>query len=338
MTSTTSPVAPASAVWVRSALRNSAVIASLLLAMLFLAGLIVVNGFGSTLSVRSMLLFASLLGVASIGQTMCALICGLDLSIPFVMGAANVLSLWLIGKGASPIGAIVVVIAGAMLIGAVTGLTSFLRPGQSLLVSLGMGFAVLGAAQIIVSSGSAQAGTVYGDVPAWLVKAASVNARTLGVGVPPSVVLWAVLSVVVIAFCRLTYFGRGIYALGGNRIAAKRVLVPERAVWMFAYAMSGAFAAVAGILLLGYSSGAFADVGQPYLFTTVAAVLIGGTSLLGGRGGYGLTLLGVGVLTVLSTLLVGLGFSTPAQQAVLGLIIIPMVALYGREPHPRTQI
>jgi ribose transport system permease protein len=115
-------------------------------------------------------------------------------------------------------------------------------------------------------------------------------------------------------------------------------MISEVRTWVLTFAVSGLFAAAAGILLLGFSGGAFADVGQPYLFTTVAAVVIGGTSLLGGRGGYGLTVLGVFVLTVLSTVLVGVGLSAPGQQAVLGLIIVPMVALYGRDAHPRTQI
>ena len=68
----------------------------------------------------------------------------------------------------------------------------------------------------------------------------------------------------------------------------------------------------------------------PYLFTTIAAVLIGGTSLVGGRGGYGLTVLGVLILTVLQTILSGYSLSSSAQEAILGLLIIPAVALYAR--------
>jgi ribose transport system permease protein len=332
------PLSSTAARTLREATGHSAVIAGALLVALALAGLVAVDGFGSTLSIKSMLLFAGFLGIASVGQTLCALLGGLDLSIPFVMGAANIGTLWLIGKGLSSGAAIVVVMALAALIGALTGVISHLRPGQSLLVSLGAGFAVLGAAQIVTSVGSAQAGTVYGQVPQWLVETASVNAKTAGIGIPPAVVIWIAVAVGIGLLLRATWFGRGLYAMGGNRTAAARVLVPQLRIWITAFAVSAAMAAVAGILLLGFSGGAFADVGQPYLFTTVTAVVIGGTSLLGGRGSYGLTVLGVAVLTVLSTLLVGLGLSTPAQQAVLGLLIIPMVALYGREAHPGTQI
>ena len=93
-----------------------------------------------------------------------------------------------------------------------------------------------------------------------------------------------------------------------------------------------------GILLLGWSGGGFVGVGGPYLFQTIAAVVVGGTSLLGGKGGYGFTVIGVLVLQVLSSFLVGIGLSYEGQQFVFGLLILPMVALYARSPHIRTQI
>ena len=74
-------------------------------------------------------------------------------------------------------------------------------------------------------------------------------------------------------------------------------------------------------------------VGAAYLFTTVAAVVVGGTPLTGGRGGYGRTIAGSLVVTELSTLLVGLGLDQAAQQIFLGFLIVALVALYGREPH-----
>lgn len=305
---------------------------------LFIAGSIVVDGFSSTLSIRSMLLFASFLGVASVGQTLCALAGGLDLSIPFVIGASNVLTLWLISKGVGSVLAIVIMLIASGLFGALTGLICSTQREKSLLVSLGMGFAVLGAAQIIVSIGSDHAGTVYAEVPQWLVKTTSLNSSSFGIDISPAVLIWAAIAIAIIFLLRRTTFGRGLYAMAGNEVAASRNQVPVLRIWMITFALSAMLAAFAGVLLLGFGGGAFAEVGQPYLFTTIAAVVIGGTSLLGGRGGYGLTVLGVAVLTLLNTFLVGIGLSTPAQQAVLGLIIIPMVALYGRESHPKTQI
>ena len=121
-------------------------------------------------------------------------------------------------------------------------------------------------------------------------------------------------------------------------MAAARLSISERRLWVAAYAISGGMSAFTGVALLGFSGGGFVGVGDPYLFTTVAAVVIGGTSLLGGWGGYGATVIGVLVLTVLTTLLVGLGLSYAAQQAVFGLLIVPMVAFYARSPHIRMQI
>ena len=74
------------------------------------------------------------------------------------------------------------------------------------------------------------------------------------------------------------------------------------------------------------------------MFLTIAAVVIGGTSLLGGYGGYGLSVIGVLILQIITTVLIGWGLSWQGQQFILGLLIIPMVALYARSPHIRTQI
>lgn len=317
---------------------RSMIVAGGVFVALFIAGSLIVEGFSSSLSIRSMLLFASFLGIASVGQTLCAIAGGLDLSIPFVIGASNVLTLWLISKGLGAVPAILVVLFGAAAFGALTGLICASQREKSLLVSLGMGFAVLGAAQIVVSLGSEHAGTVYATVPQWLIDTTSLNSKSFGLSLSPAVIVWALIAIAIIFLLRRTTFGRGLYAMAGNEVAARRSLVPVLRIWVLTYSLSAVLAAFAGVLLLGFGGGAFAEVGQPYLFTTVAAVVIGGTSLLGGRGGYGLTVLGVAVLTLLNTLLIGIGLSTPAQQAVLGLIIVPMVALYGREAHPRTQI
>ena len=80
------------------------------------------------------------------------------------------------------------------------------------------------------------------------------------------------------------------------------------------------------------------DSGDTYLFLTIAAVVVGGTSLLGGVGGYGLSVIGVLILQIITTVLVGWGLSWQGQQFILGLLIIPMVALYARSPHIRSQI
>lgn len=326
--------------WMRAALLRHASVAigGALLVTLLIVGVFTVSGFWSLANLRSILLLASFLGIASIGQTLCALVGGLDLSIPFVIGAANVGVLGLMNRGLSPGVAIVVTIALAAAVGVIGGGVSYRQQGQSLVVTLGVGTAVLGLVQILVSSQGTSGiagGTILGSIPGWLTKLASLSGP---LGVAPSVFLWAGLGLVTMVLLRRTWLGRGLYALGGNRIAAKRAMIPELGTWVLVFGLSAVTAAVTGILLLGFTGGGYAAVGQPYLFTTLAAVVIGGTSLVGGRGGYGLTVLGVLILTVLQTILAGFSLSAAAQEAILGALIIPMVALYARGPHPRMQI
>ena len=331
-------IAPAAPVQRRVDVQRSLLIGAGLLAALVVIGAVLVPGFVSVQNARSILLLASFLGIASLGQTLCALLGGLDLSIPFVIGSANILLPSLLVSGLPPSAAIVLILLLGALVGALNGLMSFRIQGQALIMSLAMGFAVVGATQIYTTLGSIYAGTVFATIPEWLRNLAAFNGRTFGIPVPPVIFIWALLSAVVIFVMGNTWFGRGIYALGSSRVAAARLQISERNLWVAVHAISGVASASAGMLLLGFSGGGFVGVGDPYLFTTVAAVVIGGTSLLGGAGGYGATVLGVLVLTVLTSILVGIGLSFASQQAVVGMLIIPMVAIYARAPHIRNQI
>jgi ribose transport system permease protein len=158
------------------------------------------------------------------------------------------------------------------------------------------------------------------------------------VPLPPIVVLWLLLAALLALAERGTLFGRYLFASGANERAARLALVPVAAIRVGTFALSAVCAAVAGILLAGFSGGADASVGQPYLFQTVAAVVVGGTSLLGGSGGYARTVAGALLITLLTTLLIGLGFDDRLQQLLLGALIVALVGAYGREPHVRTQI
>jgi ribose transport system permease protein len=309
-----------------------------LLIVLCVAGAILVPGFASFANLRSMLLLAAFLGLASLGQTLCALLGGIDMSIPYVIGSANILLASLFNlKVPLFLACLVVVLAGAI-VGTINGVLSFRAQGQSLIMTLGVGFSIVGATQIVTSIGSVYAGNVLGKVPDWLKNVSSIGGNTFGLPVPPVIFIWIIVSFLVILAMSRTRFGRNFYAVGGSRRAAAMLQISERVMWITAYVVSGAAAAATGVLLLGFSGGGFVGVGDPYLFTTVAAVVIGGTSLLGGWGGYGSTVVGVLVLTVLTSLLIGLGLNYAMQQAVFGLLIVPMVALYARSPHIRNQI
>jgi len=309
-----------------------------LLMVIVIAGEILVDGFLSTRNLRSILLLAAFLGLAAIGQTFVALLGALDLSIPYVIGAANILLPSLMVSGWPAWAAMAFVILLGLLAGMLNGLLSYRLQGQALIVSLGFGFAVVGATQIYTSIGSEFGGTVFAKIPDWLRNLAAFNGQTFGLAIPPVVLIWAGISAVIVWVMANTWFGRGVYAIGGNRVAAARLGISEFKTWVMVHGISGAMAALTGTLLLGFSGGGFVGVGDPYLFMTVAAVVIGGTSLLGGAGGYGATIIGVLVLTVLGALLVGVGLSAAAQQAVIGLLIVPMVAIYARAPHIRNQI
>ncbi len=317
---------------------RSAFIGLIVLGALIVVSSFTIDGFPSAANIRAILLFASFLGIACIGQTLVALLGGLELSIPFVIGAANIGLLYIMGLGV-PTGvalAAVLIIGGGL--GFLNGVLSFRLQGQALILTLGMGFAVAGLVQMLTSIGSSFSGNVFGKVPPWLQNLAVMNGTFFGLAVPPTILLWIALAIIVILGLRYTAYGRHIYALGGNRRSAKLIGVSEFKYWTLAYTISGFFAALTGSLLLGWSGGGFIGVGDPYLFTTLAAVVIGGMSLAGGYGGYGFTVIGVLVLQVLSAFLIGIGLKYEWQQFIFGLLILPMVALYGRAPSIRAQV
>jgi ribose transport system permease protein len=220
----------------------------------------------------------------------------------------------------------------ALIIGAVNGALSSTLAIHPLIVTLGVGTAIQGAVLLWT------AGFPAGSAPESVTKFVSIGGHAGPLPVPwlvPSfLVVIAAMSVVL---ARMP-FGRRLYAVGSNPRAARYALISPRAIWTTTYALSALFAAVAGVLLLGFTGSAYGDVGQPYLFQTIAAVVIGGTTLVGGRGGLIGTAAGALVLTEINTLLIGLGLSPAMVEAALGMLIIALVSLYGREPHVRETI
>jgi ribose transport system permease protein len=303
-----------------------------LLIVIYAVGVAEIEGFGGSATIRAVLLLSTFLGFAAAGQTVVVLVGGLDLSIPFVVDATNVAVAQLSGHG-MPFGiACLIVIAAAALLGALNACISVRCGVHPLLVTLGAGTALLGLVQFWTK------GLPVGGPPNWLTSFVSIGAKTGPIGVAPVVVLWAVFIVVLLFVLRRTVFGRRIYALGSAPEAAELALIRPLRVWAGAFALSGVLAAVTGILQLGFSGSADATVGDPYLFLSVGAVVVGGTAIGGGKGGYGGTVIGVLTLTLLTTVFAGLGLSDAMQQAVLGAAIVVLVATYGRRDHVRTRI
>jgi ribose transport system permease protein len=140
--------------------------------------------------------------------------------------------------------------------------------------------------------------------------------------VPIIVFVWIVLAAAIVLIERRTVFGRYLYALGSNRTVATLSGVPVARTIITAYAISGTTAALAGILLTGYSRQAYLGMGDPYLFTSIAAVAIGGASILGGSGSYLGTIAGALVLTVLNGVLPIFRLDAGALKIIYGLVIL----------------
>jgi ribose transport system permease protein len=317
---------------IRILARHPALGALVIAALLHATGTILIDGYSSPFSMRAMLVLAGLLAVASVGQTLVVIIGGIDLSIPYVIGFANVVAAQLTGEGINFVLVCAIVSACALLIGALNGALSAWLKIHPLIVTLGVGTVAQGAVLIWTH------GFPSGSAPTFVSDFVSIGGSMGPLPVPGLIPAVIVLAFAIALLMGRTPYGRRVYALGGNPLAARYALIRPVAMWATTFAFSAWFAALAGVLLLGFTGSAYGDVGQPYLFQTLAAVVVGGTSLLGGRGSYWGALIGAIVLTEINTLLIGLGLQPSMVQAALGAVIILLVSLYGREPHLRTTI
>jgi ribose transport system permease protein len=301
-------------------------------AILHIVGAILIPGYSAPFAVRAMLVIASLLAVASVGQTLVVILGGIDLSIPFVIGFANVVAAQLYGDGWNFVAVCALVGLLAIVIGAINGLLSRGLDIHPLIVTLGVGMVVQGLVLLWT------AGFPSGSAPKAVSDFVSIGGSIGPLPLPGLVPSLAVLAAIIAIVLARTVYGRRLYALGSNPEAAPLALIDPLRMWVVTYAASAFFAATAGVLLLGFTGSAYGDVGQPYLFQTIAAVVVGGAALVGGRGSYLGTIAGAILLTEINTLLIGLGFQPSAVQAALGAIILLLVSIYGRERHVRTTI
>lgn len=302
------------------------------LVALFEWGTWTVTDFATKQSIDAMLVSAAFLGLAGAGQTIVVLVGGIDFSIPaFIsLGAVVISELTGVHHWAF-VPALVVVIALAIALGAVNGYVShrFLVP--PLVVTLGMTSIVTGALLVWTK------GQPSGAPPTFLTNLSSVSGTTFGLGIPPVVFVWVVVAIVLGVVLRRTLAGRRLYATGANPLAAELALVRTRRVWVGAFAVSALLATLLGTLLAGYAGSGNTTLGDPYLFEGLAAVIVGGTTF-GARGDYWRTVVGALLLTVLTTVLVGKGYSTADQQIIFGILILLVVAGYGREVRLRDRV
>jgi ribose transport system permease protein len=284
-----------------------------------------IDGFYTLGSIRSELVFASLLGIAAAGQTLVVIVGGIDLSIPALMTLTDVSICELSYHHWNIAAALAVTGAVCVSIGALNGLLSRVLRVHPLIVTLGTSFMVSGVLLAWTQ------GNPVGSPPAFIANAAAASSSMGPIPFPPIVAVWGGVAVVMLVISTRTPLGRRMYAYGSSPSAAGYAQVRPRRLWMAVFGLSGLMAFVAGVMLAGYTGYGDLTSGDPYLFNSIAAVIVGGTSLLGGRGGYARTIAGALILTLAELILVGNGVSSSMQQVALGVIIVGFVVLYGRE-------
>jgi ribose transport system permease protein len=149
-------------------------------------------------------------------------------------------------------------------------------------------------------------------------------------GIPNALFVWIGVSVIVGVILQRTVLGRYIYALGNKESAAYLAGVNTKGVTVICFALCGLTSGLAGVLLAGYSQKAYQGMGDAYLLPAIAAVVIGGTNILGGRGRYLGTLVGVILIVLLNSVLSIMEMPEAGRQVIYGGVIILMLLVYGR--------
>ena len=302
------------------------------LIVIFIYGAITLPGLGSWTAIRSILVLAALVGLASGGQTLLILIGGFDLGVSgfIVAGALTVTALrsaYHLSFGV----ALLLAIVGSGLLGGAAGYICHRFAINPLVVTLAMGTLAVGIVAVL------NGGLVNGNSPDWLSGLAEPATRTFGLAVPPSIVIWAAVLVLFAILLHRTRLGRSLMATGANSRAADYALVSTRRVWTVTFAFSAIASALVGLLIGGFAGTISDGLGDPYLFQSVVSVIVGGT-VFGGPGDYTRTCVGALFLTVLTTVLVGHGASPAVEEIVYGLIILAAIAVYGRQRRLRDRL
>ena len=302
------------------------------LIVVFIYGAITLPGLGSWTAIRSILVLAALVGLASGGQTLLILIGGFDLGVSgfIVAGALTVTALrsaYHLSFGV----ALLLAIVGSGLLGGAAGYICHRFAINPLVVTLAMGTLAIGIVAVL------NGGLVNGNSPPWLSDLAEPATRTFGLSIPPSIVIWAVVLVLFAILLHRTRLGRSLLATGANSRAADYALISTRRVWTTTFAFSAIASALVGLLIGGFAGTISDGLGDPYLFQSVVAVIVGGT-VFGGPGDYTRTCVGALFLTVLTTVLVGHGASPAVEEIVYGLIILAAIAVYGRQRRLRDRL
>jgi ribose transport system permease protein len=287
-------------------------------ALTWAAAALMVNGFATGASARNILMQVVTLAIVAAGQTVVIISGGIDLSIPWMMSVAAILTTYFTGgHDAALVWALPTVFGVALLVGVFNGLGVGLLRVHPIIMTLASNVILSGAIILIT-------GTIPPAVPPSAIK--WVGQGDVG-GVPVAFLLLAVVALATTVLLGYTSFGRRVYAVGSNESVSVFSGVRPVRVLVGAYVVSSFAAALGGIFLLGYVGIAFAGMGEKFLFSSVAAVVVGGASILGGSGSYFRTLLGVVLLTLVNILLTVFSMSAGAISIFYGLTILISVWL-----------
>ena len=303
-------------------LRTRTIVALVLLLLGLVAGIELARpGTVNARWISNMLLFAAPLGIIAAGQTLIMLTGGIDLSVASVATASAYLMATHSGLGVAP--AILYGLGAGVAVGLINGIGVALLRVQPLVMTLGTGLMTEG--MLVVYSQKKMA-----DAPRVPQFIGNLGAGKFSGGIPNDLMVWLPVAVILIFVLRRTGYGRLLYAIGDNSKACSLAGIRVWRILVANYVTCGLLAAAAGLIIVGGTNSAELRLAEVYLLPSVAAVIIGGTSIFGGRGGYSGTIIGALILTVLNSILTLLDVPESVRQILYGAIILFLAAAYTR--------
>lgn len=300
------------------------VIAFACIILLLLIGSLYSKSFLSPEYLLQQLKVASFLGVIATGMMLIILLGQIDLSVPWVLTTGAMMASAATAYG--PLGEALAVpfgIACGVAMGLVSGAgVAYLRI-PAMIVTLAIN--VIAQGLMVAYTGGFSPADTASDAMRYLATG------NLILGVPNAILVWAAIGTLAVFALNRTTFGRAVYAIGNRESAAFLSGAATQRVVMFSFAISGGLAAFGGVLLAGYAGKAAQSMGDAYLLPAIASVVLGGTSILGGRGNYLGTVAGVILVTLLQSILSVMQISEYGRQIIYGAVIVSMLLLYGRE-------
>jgi ribose transport system permease protein len=258
----------------------------------------------------------SFLGICAAGLMLVILTGHIDLSIPATLTGAAMIGTAIGGPWAIP-----AALAFGLVVGLINGAGTAVLRVPSMIFTLGMDTVLRGVTV-------AQTGGFAPQDQATPLMLALAKDRFLGV--PVALYVWAAVSIVIAFLLARTAFGRALYAIGTRERAAYLSGIRTRPVIVGAFVASSLCAALAGVMLAGYSAKAYQGMGNAYLLPAIAAVVLGGTNVLGGSGRYVGTLIGVILIVLLNSVLSIMQMPEALRQIIYGVVIVVMLLIYGR--------